>query len=506
MNFNSDNIKPALVFDGSWNQLHGTVSGATHTPAWGINGGGVYDFDWVDDYIELNDGMNIKTLSVAAKEANMTGLTFSTDWIYAYIVWDVSDQVHQYTLSTAWEVTTGVFTRSQSIAWQDILPTSLRFSVDGTKMYLLGDTWNDITYYTLSTAWDISTLAYVGEFAVGNGEIAPNGLFIRADWLKFYVVGSTNDTVYQYSMSAWDMSTASYDSISLSVTAQETLPQGLWFKDDGTEMYLLGSTGDDITVYTLGTAWNVSTGTPSGVTFYVGTQDTTPADIFIGDSGRKLYIAWYQTDTIYQYNLYSAYSFSNPIYSNGFTIIADIKADTAWEALFGRILDKSYWGNGEGWYYWTVSNNQNHTFTINNGTAISATASSVPFASTKRVAVTVTSAWAVTMYVNGASAWTWTTTTPDKITVPTASRIGNYALGTTRTFDWYIGNVRIFSRVLTTAEILADYTALWDARDFTWIPHLTTAMRDSIVSPPNPYQIFNLTTWVIETWNGSAWV
>ncbi len=63
---------------------------------------------------------------------------------------------------------------------------------------------------------------------------------MRADGLKFYVVGSTNDTVYQYSMStAWNMATASYDGISLSVTAQETVPQGLFFKDDGTKMYLL---------------------------------------------------------------------------------------------------------------------------------------------------------------------------------------------------------------------------------------------------------------------------
>lgn len=85
-------------------------------------------------------------------------------------------------------------------------------------------------------------------------------MFIRPDGLKFYVVGGTMDTVYQYSMSvAWDMSTASYDSISLSIAAKETQPQGLFFKDDGTKMYLIGTFYDTVREYTLGTAWNVST-------------------------------------------------------------------------------------------------------------------------------------------------------------------------------------------------------------------------------------------------------
>ena len=39
-----------------------------------------------------------------------------------------------------------------------------------------------------------------------------------------YVVGSSLDTVYQYALStAWDVSTASYDSVSLSVSSQDIL-------------------------------------------------------------------------------------------------------------------------------------------------------------------------------------------------------------------------------------------------------------------------------------------
>ena len=43
-------------------------------------------------------------------------------------------------------------------------PNGLEFSTDGTKMYMVGSTGNDNNEYTLSTAFDISTASFVHSF------------------------------------------------------------------------------------------------------------------------------------------------------------------------------------------------------------------------------------------------------------------------------------------------------------------------------------------------------
>jgi hypothetical protein len=89
-----------------------------------------------------------------------------------------------------------------------------------------------------------------------------------------FVMGAANDTVYEYSLStAWDLSTASYTQ-GFGVSTQEGGPKGVSFKSDGTKMYVIGSSTDTIYQYsTVGytQALDLSTGTtfsftPSGST------------------------------------------------------------------------------------------------------------------------------------------------------------------------------------------------------------------------------------------------
>ena len=74
-----------------------------------------------------------------------------------------------------------------------------------------------------------------------------------------YVTGTTNDAVNEYDLStAWDISTASY-SQNFSVVSQDTLSNDVFFKPDGTAMYIVGGVSDNIFEYSLSTAWDVST-------------------------------------------------------------------------------------------------------------------------------------------------------------------------------------------------------------------------------------------------------
>jgi len=261
----------------------------------------------------VNAGFGIKAFPVNLQEINPTDLTFSLDGTKLYIIGTVSRAVLQYICSTAWDITTAVFNYNSSGAYgrartvnQDNTPSGVFFKSDGTTFYMIGTTTDTIYQYSCATAWDVSTASYsTKSFSVGGQETNSNALFFKPDGTKFYIVGSTNDTVYQYSCAtAWDISTASYDSKSFSVTTQESSPQGLFFKSDGTKFYVAGTTNNTVYQYSCATAWDVSTSSYDNKSFNVSLQGTSIAGITLDDSGRFLYSCEGTTpDTVYQYSL-----------------------------------------------------------------------------------------------------------------------------------------------------------------------------------------------------------
>ena len=65
----------------------------------------------------------------------------------------------EYTLTTAWDVTSATNTANSSSLESDENNLNIQFHSDGI-MYLGGNGGDDINKYTLSTPWDISTLNY----------------------------------------------------------------------------------------------------------------------------------------------------------------------------------------------------------------------------------------------------------------------------------------------------------------------------------------------------------
>jgi hypothetical protein len=255
-----------------------------------------------------------KSISVSAQETASRGLSFSTDGTKMYIVGQTNDTVYQYTLSTPFDVSTATYaSKSFSVSAQDTASTSIFFKSDGLAFYMLGDTVNTVFQYTLSTAWDVSTATYATKsFSVTTQETAPSGLEISPDGTKMYVIGTTNDTVYQYTLStAWDVSTATYATKSFSVTTFDGTPTGIEFNADGTKMYVVGSGYDCIIEYTLSTAWDVSTSVftdrllisngisvinPLGLSIA-----NAPHDIYTDFSNNVAYIFDLTTQRVFQY-------------------------------------------------------------------------------------------------------------------------------------------------------------------------------------------------------------
>ena len=244
------------------------------------------------------------SFSVATEEATANGVTFNENGTKMFICGSAGDEVNEYALSTAWDVSTASYTTVFSVSAQDTAPEDITFKPDGTKMYMVGRTGDAVYQYSLSTAYGISTASYDSvSLSVSSQDIFPTGLRFSSDGTKLFVLGDTNDTIYQYGLTAaWDLSTASYASKSFSVASQDPAPSSLAFNNSGTKLFVIGRSTRDAFQYTLSTAWDISTASYDSITFVLENQPGDPAGMAFSADGTKMYVADYNADLVYQYS------------------------------------------------------------------------------------------------------------------------------------------------------------------------------------------------------------
>ncbi len=265
------------------------------------------------DLVNATPLSKVQSILVSGQDTSCTDLFFKPDGTTMYVIGQTNDRVFQYTLSTAWDITTAVYaSKSALVSGQDATPQALFFKPDGTVMYVLGATNDRVYQYTLSTAWDVSTASYASlSFSVAGQETAPQGLFFKSDGTSMYVTGSVSDTVHQYTLStAWNVSTASYASKSFSVSGQETTPQGLLFNASGTTMYIIGTTTNLMHQYALGTAWDVTTATYFARS---GPLVTTATGFCISSAGDVVFTI--TATTVSQFPMYDAFNIASASYA-----------------------------------------------------------------------------------------------------------------------------------------------------------------------------------------------
>ncbi len=160
-----------------------------------------------------------KNIQVQAQAATGVSFFIKNDGLSMYVL-DITGDVYKYTLSTAWDISTATYaTQTFNAAAQDSNFVDLFFSDDGTKMFISGNTNNSIYEYTLSTAWDVSSATYVDAFDLDVISTDHISFTMSPDGLSVYVTRATNSgTVDQLNLgTAWDISTAAYNSVSFNV-------------------------------------------------------------------------------------------------------------------------------------------------------------------------------------------------------------------------------------------------------------------------------------------------
>ena len=232
-----------------------------------------------------------------------------------------NSKIRQYNLTTPYEPSTASYSNKELVLnWgaphQDL---NAEFSYDGTKMYICyygigNDSWTPPEQFDLSTPWDVSTaVPRVKKFYLSSQEATPYGIYVKPDGTKFYVTGPTGDDVNEYNMSTpYDVSTATYVQ-NFSVSAQETSPQGVEFKPDGTKMYVIGNVGDDVNEYDLSTPWDISTASYNQ-NFSVSARESGPTEVRFKSDGTKMFVTGYTGDDVNEYSLSTPWDVSTASY------------------------------------------------------------------------------------------------------------------------------------------------------------------------------------------------
>jgi len=238
-----------------------------------------------------------KQFSIATEEGSPSGLFFKPDGTRFYIVGTSNDRVRAYDMLTPWDITTAVIAELFSVSVESG-PTDLFFKDDGTVLYIVGSGTDLVRQFTLPTPWILTGAVAAGTFNVSPQDGAPTGLFFSPDGSNMYVAGDTTpDKVLQYVLSTpWDITTSTFLQ-QFSVTPQETAISALDFNDDGTRMYILGTTGDDITEYRLSTPWDISTAIYFSESFTF-TQESAPTGLYYNEHENRAYILGSGFDTI----------------------------------------------------------------------------------------------------------------------------------------------------------------------------------------------------------------
>ena len=247
--------------------------------------------------------------SVAAEEIHPNGIDLSPDGTVMLITGILGDDIEYYTLSTAFDVSTA--SHSGTISPGFVKPRGIRFGDSGNKIFVCDSYTYEIYSVPLSTAYDVSTAGTkTGSGTVGsissNANTSCFGLAFKTDGTKMYVCH--NAAVYEYSLStAWDITTLSYTT-SFSTTNEDVTILEVDFSADGTKMFTLGANQANTAVrgfiyqYDLSIAWDISSASYSNISFLTSSQDIYGEGMCFGDYGKTMYFVGTETDTVHQYS------------------------------------------------------------------------------------------------------------------------------------------------------------------------------------------------------------
>lgn len=160
-------------------------------------------------------------------------------------------KINEYAVSSAYDIATATYTQSLDVSAQDANMKDLYFNDvargavnAGELLFVIGDDGNDVNEYLLTTAYDLSTASFVDSYATTSEDASPRALAFDNDGDRLYVIGGDDNTFNQYPLvTGFDISTTQAVTSQTSMRINNINPKGFSFNNDGTKMFVVGVGG-----------------------------------------------------------------------------------------------------------------------------------------------------------------------------------------------------------------------------------------------------------------------
>lgn len=165
--------------------------------------------------------------------------------------------------------------------------------------------------------------------AVATQDSTPVGLFFKPDGTKMFIIGATADRVFEYNLSnPWDITTAVVNPTSLFIQGQDTGMNDIYISPNGLILYAVGATNDRIYRYNLSVAWDITTGVY--VNFLaIGSFSTNPTGLYFRPDGTVAYVMGDGVDTIFRIDLSTPWDITTGVQTTSLVISPQVTGGQA---------------------------------------------------------------------------------------------------------------------------------------------------------------------------------
>jgi len=215
-------------------------------------------------YNQINQFLN-NILGLGSADPYIRGIEFNGDGTKMYLVGYGDDNIQQFSLSTAYKIGHAQDSSAYDGAYNlgadgHSNPYTIRWNNDGSKFFITDTSGDTVTEYSVSNAYDVTTgtITEGTNYSVASYEGTPSDVAFNADGTKMFVIGSSSDKIHEWTLSTgFDLSsTVTYVSgTALGITQ----PRHFDFNPDGTLMVVVDSYSDYMKGFSLSTGFDSST-------------------------------------------------------------------------------------------------------------------------------------------------------------------------------------------------------------------------------------------------------
>lgn len=276
------------------------LSETNRNALWNRGVGKMPPISWADISIATYDN---RSFSVLAQDGSPGGVALSPSGTKMYMMGRLTDRVYEYNLSVPFNITSAVYTGVNKVVGASV--ESISVSHDGNYMFVTDKSAGTldtvgIERYPFGTPYDLSTLGSMDQSFGFGAEIAPTGFNFNSDGTKIVVVGDYLDRVTYYTLST------PYNLTTMTQVNFFALPSGAYYgimmSPNGTRMAIVNEATDRIVQYNLSTPWDVTTAVNSNNVLLLGTQTGSPWDVAMYSTGFLLTAQEHDSILSYSFN------------------------------------------------------------------------------------------------------------------------------------------------------------------------------------------------------------